>query len=303
METVGDINCDGNAYYSTTTSISAAGASQGTATAITADVNNVTTVAAGTGIILTTTQTGSYITILNSGANALLVYPPVGGTIDGQATNLPISVPVNQVWSGSAIATLTWETLVSPLYPTTNQTVVGYTAGAVTIGLAQPAKGIVATPAAINTTETILQNLLIGTAVAAGDTYIIQGYGTYTNTSGTARTSTFNVRVGTAGTTADTSIGTIGPITGSGSVTNIPFVFDIMVTFRTVGTSGTALINGKVSSNGATGISGATGTFVSGNTTASTINTTTNNYIDISFVTNNTSGSATFYNVAIYKVR
>ena len=136
METTGDIVCDGNAYYSTVTGISAAGATQGTATALLSDVNNVTTVAAGSGVILTTTAVGSYITVLNSGANALLVYPPVGGTIDGQATNTPISVPVSQVWSGSAVASLTWETLVAPVYPTTNQTTVTYSGGAIAIGVA-----------------------------------------------------------------------------------------------------------------------------------------------------------------------
>ena len=136
METTGDIVCDGNAYYSTVTGISAAGATQGTATALLSDVNNVTTVAAGSGVILTTTAVGSYITVLNSGANALLVYPPVGGTIDGQATNTPISIPVSQVWSGSAVASLTWETLVAPVYPTANQTTVTYSGGAIAIGVA-----------------------------------------------------------------------------------------------------------------------------------------------------------------------
>ena len=139
MENVGDFTVDGNAYYSTTTGISAAGASQGTATALLADVNNVTTVAAGAGVILSTTQVGSYITILNSGANALLVYPPVGGTIDGQATNIPISVPVSQVWSGSAIASLTWETLVAPIYPVANQTTVTYSNGGIATGLSSTA--------------------------------------------------------------------------------------------------------------------------------------------------------------------
>lgn len=121
MEIVGDGIIDGNTYRSINNAISAAGATQGTATALTADYNNVTTVAASTGVILpalafnaiagTTAFQLPHIYVTNAGANALTVYPPTGGTIDGFATNAGITVPVGQTWSGILTASLTWKTV------------------------------------------------------------------------------------------------------------------------------------------------------------------------------------------------
>jgi len=204
------------------------------------------------------------------------------------------------VSSGTGAVTITNAGVTSLTSSTTNITLSGST-GAVTISQSQIQASITAA-ASITSTETLITRLLIGTTVAAGDTYLIQGFGTYTNTSGTARTGTFNVRCGTAGTTADTSLGTIGPMTGTGTATNIPFAFEFLVTFWTVGTTGTAMVNGSVNTNGTSGII-AVATFISGNITAGTINTTTNNYLDITYVTSNASATATFRNVSISKVR
>jgi hypothetical protein len=65
------------------TGLSAAGATQATATAITADISVFGTVASGTGAILPGTNGASRYVVRNGGANALLVYAPVGGTMNG----------------------------------------------------------------------------------------------------------------------------------------------------------------------------------------------------------------------------
>lgn len=75
-----------------TDGISAAGTTQATATPLTGQINNVTTVAAGTGVNLpSSTGVGGgaalSIVVQNSGANTLIVYPAQGAsdTINGQA--------------------------------------------------------------------------------------------------------------------------------------------------------------------------------------------------------------------------
>lgn len=69
--------------------LTAAGSTQATAFPLAADSNIFTTVAASAGAILRPVP-GRQV-ILNSGANALLVYPPVGGKINALATNAGFS--------------------------------------------------------------------------------------------------------------------------------------------------------------------------------------------------------------------
>lgn len=66
------------------TGLTAAGSSQATALAITADANVFGTVASGTGAILSYND-GARVLVRNGGANALLVYAPVGGTMNGSS--------------------------------------------------------------------------------------------------------------------------------------------------------------------------------------------------------------------------
>jgi hypothetical protein len=75
-------------------SIIAAGSSQATATVLLAAINNVTTVAAGTGINLPPSAAGLSVIVQNNGANALLVYPAQGAsdTINGIAAATGISL-------------------------------------------------------------------------------------------------------------------------------------------------------------------------------------------------------------------
>lgn len=75
--------------------ISAAGTTQGTATAITTSNNFITTAAASSGVILPASQQGDWLIIYNGGANAVTVYPPVGAKINGIATNGGMSLGTN----------------------------------------------------------------------------------------------------------------------------------------------------------------------------------------------------------------
>lgn len=78
----------------------ALGNSQATAFALTVSVTEFTTVAASTGAILQGTTTrvrqGDPVTVVNNGANALSVYPPVGFKIGTAATNAALSVPAGK---------------------------------------------------------------------------------------------------------------------------------------------------------------------------------------------------------------
>jgi hypothetical protein len=75
--------------------LTATGAVQATAFPLAADVNHFTTTAAGTGCIIPAANPGDSGTIQNGGANALLVYPPVGGKMNNLGTNAGYSMAAN----------------------------------------------------------------------------------------------------------------------------------------------------------------------------------------------------------------
>ena len=90
-------------------SVSAAGTSAGDATAIVYVYTNVTTTGAGAGVKLPQTEQGETITVVNSGANPLTVYPhDTGSTINGAASSelLPGGSAIY-----SATSNTTWVTL------------------------------------------------------------------------------------------------------------------------------------------------------------------------------------------------
>ncbi len=94
---------DGNA------SVTAAGTSAGSATAITYVYNNVTTVASGTGVKLPPTEMGETIWVTNSGANALSVYPYESTTqIDGGSSST-VNIGCSAVFF--AVSNSRWEGL------------------------------------------------------------------------------------------------------------------------------------------------------------------------------------------------
>ena len=78
------------------TSVSAAGTTQGTATELTATDSEVTTVAAGAGVVLSSQlAAGDQQTVFNAGANPLKVYPTSGMKINALATNAAMTLGTN----------------------------------------------------------------------------------------------------------------------------------------------------------------------------------------------------------------
>lgn len=68
--------------------LTATGSTQGTALAITADTNVVTTTAASTGVVFSgPTSPGDEFVVKNLGASTLSVYPALGESIDAIAAN------------------------------------------------------------------------------------------------------------------------------------------------------------------------------------------------------------------------
>ncbi len=90
------------------TGITAAGTTQGTATALTGQVNDVATVAAGTGVVLPTAVAGQTNTVCDDGANSLLVYPASGAAIGANAANSPVDDDVAQCISLVALSSTAW---------------------------------------------------------------------------------------------------------------------------------------------------------------------------------------------------
>ena len=76
----------------TSAPITAAGTTQSTATVLNMQNNVVTTVAAGTGVLVQASPFNIIITILNRGANSLLIYPAVGAQFEDYAVNEAVSL-------------------------------------------------------------------------------------------------------------------------------------------------------------------------------------------------------------------
>lgn len=72
--------------------LTATGTNQATALALTSDWNEVTNVAAGSGVLLQALQAGQSQIVFNQGAHPLNVYPPPGGTINALAVNAPFAL-------------------------------------------------------------------------------------------------------------------------------------------------------------------------------------------------------------------
>jgi hypothetical protein len=82
---------------SVVTSATAAGTTQTDAYAITGQVTTFGTVALNSGARLPAAgEVGEEFMVLNGGANALSVYPPVGGKINNAADNAALSVAVGK---------------------------------------------------------------------------------------------------------------------------------------------------------------------------------------------------------------
>lgn len=112
---------DGVSYYDgtdwvaatsgTTTAITAnAGGGQSSGTALTAEVNEVTTAATtGDSVKLPTAKKGKKVTVKNSTTNSIDIFPATGGTINGQSANTAIKLGPKATVIIIATSTTAWQ--------------------------------------------------------------------------------------------------------------------------------------------------------------------------------------------------
>lgn len=75
---------------------SAAGTTTADALHLTADVNEITTCAAGAGAKVPAMEAGDSVAVYNFGANACKLYPTTGGTMNGGAADAEVSIPAGK---------------------------------------------------------------------------------------------------------------------------------------------------------------------------------------------------------------
>lgn len=90
--------------------VTAAGASQGTATLLVSDFTVCTTVAAATGVRFPSVgvTTGDEWIVANNGANSLSVYPATGGVIGTAAANAAVALAAGKTGIYKAVSSLNW---------------------------------------------------------------------------------------------------------------------------------------------------------------------------------------------------
>lgn len=90
-------------------SVSAAGTTLGTATALGNPINNVTTVASGTGVLLYEAPIGTRIVVRNGGNFMLSVYPPTAsGTINNLSAGVAYTLNTQAVATFSKLTATVW---------------------------------------------------------------------------------------------------------------------------------------------------------------------------------------------------
>jgi hypothetical protein len=80
--------------------ITAAGTTNADATQINSVINRVTTAAASTGVVLMPPTPGAQAVVINSGANAVLVYPSTGSSINALTASYHGRVLRRGWWAG-----------------------------------------------------------------------------------------------------------------------------------------------------------------------------------------------------------
>jgi hypothetical protein len=109
--TAGNVTATSYHLRSVSTGITAAGSTQGTATALTKEMNIVSTVASGAGVVLPTAVAGMTLTITNTSANSLLVYPATNGIINSLAANAAFTQVAGATLQFIAPTTTQWYTV------------------------------------------------------------------------------------------------------------------------------------------------------------------------------------------------
>lgn len=130
----GSVQVTTTLLQTTSAALTAAGTTQATATLAPSRYNIVTTVAAGTGVILPlpVTPFGNEVYVANRGANPLNIYPNTGAIIVNAAANAPVVLPVGQEATFVCTTTAQWWTTESILTAGANITLTP-SAGSLTI--------------------------------------------------------------------------------------------------------------------------------------------------------------------------
>lgn len=154
----------------------------------------------------------------------------------------------------------------------------------------------------ITTTETIIVGgssapVIAAGSLKAGDSYLIRLQGSCSSLLG--GTSTFKLRMGTAGSVSDGVIWS-APITAATLGTTVNFVAEIVITIKTVGASATLGGYMSIINTGLVGLIPTASAVVVG--TPSTFSSNTNNYLSATFVTSVGSLSAAFTIATIEKL-
>lgn len=98
----------------TATSLTASGSGQSDALQLTSTVNQVTTVAANTGVkLITDGAAGRWQLVYNSGLNPLSIYPQSGASISPLSANAGISLPVKTGILLFALSSTAWVGILS----------------------------------------------------------------------------------------------------------------------------------------------------------------------------------------------
>ena len=108
---VADITVTGEATFSTAASISAAGTTQGDATALTTTYNLITTATADQGVVLPDATTGKVCTVLNATLVNVKVYPASSEQIDGLSVNIAKDLAPGSSYTLICASGSLWKTL------------------------------------------------------------------------------------------------------------------------------------------------------------------------------------------------
>ncbi len=108
----GNATVTGRVIRSTQIGISAAGATLGTATVLTKDINVVSSVTPGQGVALPTETAGETIVVINTSGNALNVYPSIGtAAIDSASVGTAFSLDAGARIMFMCVSATQWYTL------------------------------------------------------------------------------------------------------------------------------------------------------------------------------------------------
>jgi hypothetical protein len=164
------------------------------------------------------------------------------------------------------------------------------------VGMAISGQAKTAATAGLNTTETVIATAPVGTGgLLVGTVYRARLPGTCTATA--ANASTFTLRYGTTGTTADAAIATAA-VTSAATGTAVPFDIEIFFTVTNIGSTGAVsgwlrILNGTSATTGITGLVVAQ-VFVEALTPTSTLNTTLNGIMSVTYKSAATTTTSTF---------